>query len=231
MKKSLTFVFLFCVGFSAAFSQDCNSGYFAFKKGTKMQLTSYDKKDKVTATINYEVKDAQPVSGGMKVMFANETYDAKGNLLSKGDVSGQCVNGEFMTDVRNISSDMMPKTADMEVIVSGDQLVYPHALTAGQKLKDASINVKSSMKSMGMTLMNMTINITDRKVEGFESVETPAGKFDCVKISYITNFKLMGNRTAKSVEYVAKGVGMVKSEQYDDKDRKMSSLVLTKLEK
>ncbi len=214
-----------------AFSQDCNSGYFAFKKGTRMQLTSYDKKDKITATMNYEVKDVQPDGGGIKLVFANETYDAKGNLLAKSDVSGQCANGEFTTDVRNLSSDMMPNSADMEVSVSGDQLVYPHALTAGQKLKDASITVKSSMKSLGMTIMNTTFNIIDRKVAGFETVETPAGKFDCVKISYTTSFKFMGNRTAKSVEYVAKGVGLVKSEQYDDKDRKQSSLLLTKLEK
>lgn len=231
MKKNLFLGLLLSLCVLDAAAQDCNNGYFAFKKGTKMQLTSYDKKDKATATMNYEVKEAQPISGGVQMVFANETYDAKGNLLSKSDVSGRCVNGEFMTDVRNISSEMMPKTADMEVSVTGDQLVYPHILTAGQKLKDASINVKSSMKGMGMTLMNMTINITDRKVEGFETVETPAGKFECVKISYLSSFKLMGNRTAKSVEYVAKGVGMVKSEQYDDKDRKQSSVVLTKLEK
>ena len=231
MVKIPAFVLTFLLGVSAVISQDCNNGYFAFKKGTKMQLTSYDKKDKIMATANYELKDSKAESGGFNYVFGSETYDAKGNLLAKADVNAQCANGEFRTDVRNLSSDMTPKTTGMEVIVSGDQLTYPQLLTVGQKLKDAAITVKFSMKDLGMNIMNTTFNITDRKVEGFESVETPVGKFDCVKISYVTSFRLMGNRTTKSVEYLAKGVGMVKSEQFDDRDRKQSSMLLTKLEK
>jgi hypothetical protein len=40
----------------------------------------------------------------------------------------------------------------------------------------------------------------------------------------------MGTRQMKGVEYLAKGVGMVKSEMYDDKGRKESTTLLTKVE-
>jgi len=45
------------------------------------------------------------------------------------------------------------------------------------------------------------------------------------------NMKFMGNRTIKGVEYLAKGIGVVKTEQFDDKDKKVSSLLVTKIEK
>jgi hypothetical protein len=166
----------------------------------------------------------------MALVFANETYDDKGKLLAKSTVNGKCENGTFYADARSLSAEMIPQSADFEVSVTGDQMAYPNILKTGDKLKDASVNVKSTMKSAGMTLMNKTFNITDRTVEGFETVETPAGKFECAKIAYTISFKLMGTRTTKSVEYIAKGVGMVKSEQFDEKGRKQSSVLLTKLE-
>lgn len=210
-------------------AQEC-SGYFALQKGLKMELVSYDKKDKPAAILKYEVVDYKPVNGGISLSFSNQTYDGKGKLLAKGDVSGKCVNGEFYSDVRNIGSEMLPKSADIEVNVTGDQLIYPNNLKAGQKLKDAVVTIKSGMKG-GMTLINMTVTITDRTVQGFETVETPAGKFECAKITFNTLAKLMGKHSTKTTEYMAKGIGVVKSEQYDEKGKKISSLVLTKLEK
>jgi hypothetical protein len=41
-------------------------------------------------------------------------------------------------------------------------------------------------------------------VEGMETVETPVGKFYCLKISYDIDMKFMGDRSCKTVEYLAK---------------------------
>ncbi len=210
-------------------AQDCG-GYFAFQKGLKFELTSYDKKDKPAALLKYQIIDYKPVNGGTSLVFSNETYDPKGKLLAKGESFGKCVDGNYYTDVRNISSDMIPKAANLRMDITGDQLTYPAKLNVGDKLKDASITVKSSLES-GMTLMTLTANIVDRQVAGMETVETPAGTFDCVKITYTMNMRLMGNRTLKGTEYLAKGIGVVKSEQVNEKGQKQSSMMLTKLEK
>lgn len=226
--KKLTLLLLVLFLTQAVRAQDCGS-YFTFPKGRKFELTNYDKKDKVSAVIKYAVLDARPISGGTAFVLETATYDTKGNLLAKGEADAKCVGGAFYTDVRNVSSDMMPKSANISVEISGDQLMYPAQLNAGDKLKDASITAKSSMGNMN--LMTMTVNIVDRKVAGMETVTTPVGLFECVKITYTINMKLMGNRTMNAVEYLAKGVGMVKSEQVDDKGRKLSSTLLTKLER
>jgi hypothetical protein len=212
---------------ASAFAQNCNT-YFAFKKGGKFEITSYDKKDKPAAVLRYTVTEAKPVSGGLAVDLDVETLDAKGRQIAKAQSSGKCVGGTYFTDIRNFASDQMPVNADMKVTVTGDQLAYPANLSAGDKLKDASINAKTQMG--GMTLMNMDMTISNRQVAGNETVTTPAGTFDCVKLTYTIQMKLMGNRTLTATEWLAPGAGVVKTEQYDDKGRKVGSSLLTKRE-
>ena len=227
--KKLFILFLLQTVAIYAIAQDCQ-GYFAASKGTKMEMVSYDKKDKPTTTLKYQVNDIKSSGNSTIYVVHNETFDSKGRLIGSADMETKCSSGDFYMTFQGMGGEALAKAPDMEVTVTGDQMVYPNTMTAGQKLKDATVNIKSGMKG-GMTLMNMTANITDRKVEGFETVETPAGKFDCVKITYTNTFRLMGTRTMKGVEYLAKGVGIVKSETYDDSGKKQSYMILTKLEK
>lgn len=225
----LFFAFIFNIQAQSQETKDCN-GYFAYQAGTKMELTIYDKKDKVSQVLKYQVEKNTPTANGTDVFFFNQTYDKNGKLIVKGDFSMQCKNGQIYADVRNIASDIAP-AADAEVSITGDKLTYPHNLTAGQKLDDVNCEIKQTMPS-GMTLLTIDMNITNRKVEGFETVTTPAGTFECVKISYDSNVKMsFVKKQSRCVEYLAKGVGLVKWESFDKKGKKESSQVITKLER
>jgi len=225
-----------CLLLTAAFmvftvsAQDNCDGYFQFKEGSKVEMTIYDKNDKPASMVRNQVVKKSSLGGGFSLVFKSETFDAKGKrLMTSGEYNGRCENGSFDCDIRNISSDVMPKGSDFEVSFVGDQIIYPNQLVAGQTLSDASVKVSSSIKG-GMTIMTVNIAYTNRKVQGFETVQTPAGKFEGVKISYDLSIKIMGTRRMKGVEYLAKGVGMVKSEMYDEKGRKESTTLLTKME-
>ncbi len=228
----MTKVVLFLVlltGTAGIQAQDCG-GYFSFQKGLKFELTSYDRKDKPAALLKYQIIDYKPVNGGTSLVFSNETYDPKGKLLARGESFGKCIDGNYYTDVRNISSDMIPKAANLRMDITGDQLTYPAKMKVGDRLKDAAVTVKSSLES-GMALMTLTANITGREVAGEETVETPAGTFECLRITYTINLRLMGNHTLKGTEYPAKGIGVVKSVQVNEDGRKQSSMMLTRLER
>jgi hypothetical protein len=232
MKKILIFCLAMIVfaSNSKAQTNDCN-GYFAYKTGTKLEIILYDKKDKLSTVIKYLVGKNTNVSGGSEVFFNAQTFDSKDKLLVMGDYSVLCKDGQVYADVRNVASDMFPKTADMEVDVTGDKLIYPHKLAKGQKLNDVDAQIKCGMKG-GMTIMTIKMNLTNRVVEGFETVETPAGKFECVKITYDSDIKMpLMKRQGKTVEYLSKGIGVVKVESFDSKGKKYSSQMLTKLEK
>ncbi len=208
---------------------DCN-GYFAYKPATKFELIQYDKKDKPTTILRYQVLKNESSGNGTTFFFHNQTLDGNRKPLVEGDFSVVCKDGQVFADVRNVVSPMLTLSPESEVDITGDKLIYPHALTVGQRLPDAESVVKSRVN--GMTLVTITLNLTNRKVEGFEKLETPAGTFDCVKISYDSDIKMtLMKRKGKSVEYLAKGIGLVKAENFDEKGKKTSSQLLTKLEK
>lgn len=210
----------------AVAQETCNL-YFASAKGTKLELSSLDKKDKIVAVSKIEIADAKSISGGMEYVIKSELYDGKNKFITNAEQTATCVNGDYVMNVQVMNAEMMPKDANMKVLIDGDKLFYPANMKAGDVLKDANVTIKTTMGSM--TIMNSTVNIIDRKVVGAETIETPAGKFDCLKITYTTKMKFMGSRTMNSVEYLSKGVGIVKSEQFDEKGNKQSSVMLTKI--
>ena len=230
MKKLSILVFIYFISISNnlwAQKGDCN-GYFAYKAGTKLEMTVYNKKDKPTTILKYEVLKNTSTADGADIVYNNESYDAKNRLINKSEFTAKCQGTQFQTEVRNLTSEMMPQSADIQVSITGDKLIYPHKLSAGQTLPNANVDMKSTMQ--GMTISSINTQITNRKVDGFETVETPAGKFECVKISYSYYMKLtLGKIEGTAVEYLAKGVGMVKSESFDKKGQKVSTQLLTKL--
>ena len=82
-----------------------------------------------------------------------------------------------------------------------------------------------------MTIMNMSVSITNRKVEAVENITTPAGTFECYKITYDVATKMMINVKMKATEWYAKNVGMVKSESYTSDGKLAGSTLLTGLKK
>jgi hypothetical protein len=73
--------------------------------------------------------------------------------------------------------------------------------------------------------------VFNRKVEAVENLTTPAGTFECYKISYDIATKMMVNVKAKATEWYSNGVGMVKSETYSTDGKLIGSNVLTALKK
>ncbi len=76
---------------------------------------------------------------------------------------------------------------------------------------------------------NITTEMKNRKVEGFETVKTAAGDFECAKISYLIEAKKNSEVfTTRFIEWYNKDVGLVKQESYTKKDRKENAFVLKK---
>ena len=79
---------------------------------------------------------------------------------------------------------------------------------------------------------NMSTLITDREVLGKESVTTPAGTFDCYIITQSTHIKSMAaNQKRTTKQWIAEGVGVVKSEDYNKKGKLDGTSVLTSFSK
>lgn len=95
-------------------------------------------------------------------------------------------------------------------------MVLPAGMSPGQQLKDASFTLEMTSPIP----VTMTSNITNRKVDAIEQVTTPAGTFECVKVSYDTFSKVAFIKTeGRTVEWYTPNIGIVRSEYYDKKGR------------
>ncbi len=205
-------------------------GFFADKPGTITELTHYDKNNTKTGTTIFEVMfQDENEDGSISLELASKSFNKKGEPLMENKIESNCRNGVYHTSVSGMINEMYPKESEMEFTVSGNMLQYPNELTSGQKLPDADIKVKTGVED-GLTLMTITATFMNRQVDGFEKITTPAGEFDCAKISYDYQVNMIFTRTLRGIEYVAKGIGVVKCETYDKKGKLIASTVLTSLQ-
>jgi hypothetical protein len=230
MKTQITILFLALTTLLSAQQNICTSSYMSFTEGTEFEYSGYDKKGKLTTISSQHIETIDEVDGGFQANVHFKLTSDKGEEVSKGVYEMLCKGDVIYMDLSNLlNPSALAAFKDMEVEVENEQMDLPNKLTIGQMLQEGAITMKAKME--GMTLLNMRVRIYDRKVEKMERIKTPAGTFDCVKITEQTEIKMGLKRTMASATWYAVGVGMVKTEVYDKKGEVESSTVLTKFKK
>jgi len=228
MKKAV----LFAAGLLGAISlraQECPM-YYPNLVNAELGYSHFDRKGNLTSTSRQKVTDVRKAGGSTEVDVHSEHFDSKGKLQGTVDLTLTCRDGVFYFDMKNyLDQQSMKSYEDMEVTVEGGNLEFPPNLKAGDQLQSGEL--KMTFVSGGMTVMTMTVNITNRKVESVESVTTPAGTFECNKITYDIATKMLINMRMKGVEWYARQVGMVKSESFSNDGKLMGSSMLNTLSK
>ncbi len=213
---------LFLIQFYSVAQNSC-SKYYPLKEGVKYQMTFYNKKDKPTTISNYAVKEFN----GNKALLSNQVLNKKGKLIVESDYTILCIGSGVSIDFKSIMSpDLFEQYESMDIDLTGNNIEIPNNLKTGQKLPDANMNMAINMAGIKM---NISINMIDRIVKGRESITTPAGSYECIIISYKSEVK-MGSGMSKigtSKQWFSEGIGMVKSEEYDNNGNLMSYSLLT----
>ncbi len=208
-------------------AQDC--GYYSMSKGMVLAYQNLDAKGKVTGTNRTTCLDVSTLGSTTLYKIKGEYADAKNNLTTR-EFEMRCEDGNFYVDMQSlIDPKSMEGFKDMEISVDANDMMYPSVLIAGQVLPDANITISAA--TGGVNLMNMVISISNRKVVGTESVTVPAGTFECYKITYDIETKLMFKIASTVTEYVNMGVGNVKTETFDKKGKLAASTVLIEVSK
>ncbi|GAB4400184.1 MAG: hypothetical protein OHK0053_21490 [Microscillaceae bacterium] len=236
LQNLLLVLFLFPVlAFQGDMTNDCVF-YFPTQPGHTFEITNYDAKDKVTGLARHAILNKSE-AGGTTILDARvevfENEDGQ-KLMAKGDYKVKCENDAFYFEFGGLSTTLnqqQQSMKDMQMKMKADYLDIPSNPSPGQSLKDGQMTVEFLMENgEKMPMMGeMTVNVTERKVEGMEKITTPAGTFDCVKITYNVKTKIsIMNVESRAVEWFSKEVGMVRSETYNKKGKMMGYSVLTK---
>lgn len=211
-----------------AIAQDCKL-YFPENIGTVREMTNYDKKDKVTGRVVQTILDKNVSGQNLSLSVETVIYDEKDNEFSRSNIEVGCENGIFKIDMSDYLSEMLEAYQTMEVELEGDNLQFPGSISVGDELPDGSMNIK--VNNSGITMVNMDVIIKNRKVLAKEKITTDAGTFDCYKISYETDAKTrMMTITTQGMEWIAEGVGVIRSESYNKRGKLTGYSLLTKLE-
>jgi hypothetical protein len=235
MKKSVIICTYFLLFFAiSSISQNC--GYFIpLKANTGTEMKNYDSHGKLTSTNKNTIISISTQGEYTVANLKAESVDEMKGGNSSTDYTIKCSGTQLIIDTKSLMSSAAMdnyKKNNYDIKMESIDIELPNKLTIGSSLKDSELKMK--MYSNEILVTDMIIALINRKVESKESISTPAGTFNCFKITYDskTTSKIMGFSTVttnKVVEYYAENVGVVKSQTYDTKGNLFSYSVLNKV--
>ena len=213
MKLITAFILFFLSG--NLFSQDC-ANYYYLQNNKTIEMTISNKNGKESGKMTYVVSDSKKNGSAVTATINSEFVDAKGKTITKATNNVKCENGVMQMNMKTF----IP-AAQMEQMKSGTAtandvyLEYPANMNVGDQLKDGQFNM--DYESASGLKSSIEISITERKVEGKESVTTPAGTWECYKITsenkIVSKIAGIGIPIRMSVtEWYAPGFGVIKTE-------------------
>ena len=214
--------------------------YFCTTQGTELHYVNYDEAGQSlsneTVTVYNVVKNASGESAQyLAKIVTNKTKNNTSYTLYNWNYDGNVTTcQEDLMYGPYIKSDSDPAKYDSkarqamaeELKLKGDNsfTIKKHA-SAGGTNPDRTYSLISNM-------LKNEINISGAAYMGEEKVSTTAGKFDCIKISYLKRTKIvLKTETVRVTEWYAEGIGLVKSESYNTKGEPDGKTILVKIVK
>lgn len=200
-------------------AQSCDL-FFPQKEGATVTFGSYDEKDKKLGTISYTILSSTGNIKKVKSVFT----DKKGNEGMENTFEVDCRDGSLFIDMRNF----MPASSQSEGYSFEGEVHYltiPIELYEGQQLPNGEMHI--TVNRNGDKFNETDLYITERTVLGRQAVTTPTGTYDCWVIASDVEIKtrVIGLVTPvipirfHTKEFYAAGVGLVRSESYNKKEK------------
>lgn len=112
--------------------------------------------------------------------------------------------------------------ADKLKFEGNNAIILKDGAKAGESMPDWKYSITLNM-------LKNNVTVSGASYMGTETISTTAGKFDCIKISYLKRTKiLLKTETLRVTEWYSEGVGLVRSESYDTKGKLHGKVLLVK---
>lgn len=214
--------------------------YTLYGKGTVAEyiIMKGDKQSVFMGLPTYvqQVVAEEKVSNGLLGVYVKQVLLNKKHEPSKG-ISAAFKSYYYPTEIDTAGTFHLTHDISRDFVLltsrQGYAMLLPSMPNVGDKLKCGTI-ADNSKNLFGGTV-KLKAEYTDFYVDGTETVTTPAGTFDCIRLKG----KVFEDNSAYKVNYqytwwLARGVGFVKYEMLnvDDKDPKVpTTILLNKLER
>jgi hypothetical protein len=227
MKKFILLAGLWMAGFTLSMAQTC-SGFYYFNNN-EVEMTLYDKSDKENGKVVYKISNVRNEGGNTISQINSKVFNEKGKELTSAEGKFECRGGILAVNMKMLMPSDQGRAVKMDAAVKDVYLEYPSNMSVGSTLKDGEFSI--DMSGGSPIAMSMTFRATNRRVESRESVTSPAGTWECFKITSEQSIKTVIGINFSVVEWFAPGFGVVKSETYNKGGKKMGATLLTKISK
>jgi len=217
-----------------AIAQDCSAVFF-MNKGTILEYTNYTKKGKKDAKYVHQTvsvtEEKNETIATIEITGFNKK-DKKEPLNASYKVI--CKKGVFAIDMLqffNLNQLSRGNKSPLNLKFKGDLLKFPYQMKPGDQLNDGTITIELNNQDDTFNLGLITSTISDRLVATEETITTPAGTFNCKKVTfdYITKIGFMSVR-GSGIEWYYNDAVIIKSEAYNRKGKLIGYRELTKIQ-
>lgn len=216
MKKLfVTFTFLL-IGLLVTQAQE---PFFANKKGMILEYANKNAKGKISDGMRYTILETEMDGDNIIVAYQVDLLDKKMEKINENpiEIKLKIIDGTIEFDPGSAFGKIMEG-----IEIKGTGLTLPSDLSAGQKLKDYQMSIKS---------LGVETKATNVIVESQEDITVEAGTFNAYKVTCDLNSKALFIKTqGKSSAWYVRGIGHVRTENYDKKGKLISYTELINIE-
>ncbi|MBR4882472.1 MAG: hypothetical protein IKU18_01200 [Bacteroidales bacterium] len=203
-----------------------NAPYFCNKANTTLEYTRSTAEGEIKWYHSMAIKEAHNNGDTTTINYTsyienhkNKPYYGKQPAELTAAITKQGVTLNVAESVAAVFRTLFP--GNTRITSTGGESALPSNMAPGDTLPD----VYASVKVLGMT---MKITVTQRQVLRFETIQTPAGSYNCIVIREQKSEKGMGrNRHTIADTWYSKGIGMVRHDTYNLKMELLTSEILT----
>jgi len=209
---------------------------FDYSAGDVLTYEILDKKDRTEGTQTMEILEVKETGEGLAYEMRLSYADKKGKEMMSTESEMLCTDEGMRFDLNRMMSGMLSQAGtEMEMEIVGEPETIPNDLSVGKSLPDDEYQIVMKMSGgdlpAGMGEMKNDVLIKDRKVAAKESVNVPAGTFECYKVTYTQSISMNIMGMKRTTEYqgaywINDGAGLVKSASYNKNGKYSGGMVL-----
>ncbi|PHR90402.1 MAG: hypothetical protein COA80_16375 [Leeuwenhoekiella sp.] len=191
---------------------------------SNLTYTTFNTEHQITSETFYEVTSAFNTLNGKKaVLMANEKpledpLNTTYNSIEQ-DASGMTLN------IRNIiPAFMFDSYSNMQINLASGDFQVPLSFHEDQQLSNLRLKISASITPITHTI---EYTLKERRVVKKETVNTPAGTFECLVIESKTHFLPKSDKDGTSRQWFAPGIGLIKQVHYDENGTMTGMTLLT----
>lgn len=192
-------------------AQKCG-GFLLLQNNKRIEMTVYNKKGKEDGKQVWQVSNVKTSGGTTTANVNSEFFDKKGKSVAKSASDIKCTGGALLMSLKMMLNEQQ-QTQIKNATATGDLIDYPANMKTGDNLKDGNMAIAYDQSGMEAKL---EIAVTNRIVGDKETVTSPAGTWECFKIT--SNQKITSRIAGIGIpikmevtEWFAPGVGVIKT--------------------